>query len=106
MSRFRDFDTAKAEAAREPVEFVVRGQRFSLPSELPAIVPLEMLALKSELGEGADMPPEAVLKLIRGVFGDETDRLLESGISMTELEAVLGWVMSEYGGGPADTESA
>lgn len=105
MSRFKDFDAARSEARGEPIEFIVRGERFSLPPELPAIVPLDMLAFKSELGEDADMPPEAVARLIRGVFGSETQRLLSSGISMTELEEVLTWVMGEYGGSGSE-ESA
>lgn len=100
MSRFKDFDTAMAEAAGEPLVFVVGGEKFTLPPELPAVVPLSVMALRTELGDDAELPAENVLKLIRGVLGTETDRLLATGVSMAKLEEILTWVMNEYGGAP------
>jgi hypothetical protein len=96
VSRFRDFDAGRAEATGEPVVFKVEGQEFSLPPELPAIVVLEVMSLRGS--PDGEMSGEAVLKLVRGIFGAETDRLLATGIGIKRLEEVLTWAIGVYSG--------
>ncbi len=99
MSRFRDFDAERAEAKGEPVEFVFRGERFTLPPSIPAAVILEVIALRQESGDSAEVPAEAVFGFVRALFGADTERLLAANPTVDELGEIVTWVAGAYSDG-------
>lgn len=105
MSRYKDFDSFIAEQTGEPVRFKYKGVEFSLPSELPAIVPLTAARLQRDKTIVAqEKLAETTLTLAEGVFGSQLDSLLATGISINDLGNVINWVIEAYTNPNASTE--
>ena len=98
--RYRDFDQAWGEHASEPVRLRAMGEEFLLPAELPACVPLRILALQKQLGSDAELPPYELVELSPKILTPAVyERLLEKGISIEKLSEIVGWVLRQYSPG-------
>lgn len=103
MSRYKDFDAYFAELNREPVVFRYKGEEFILPPELPAIVPIKVMALQKQYGSDADIPADDIIEIAKAVFGEEyLNKLLGMGITMSEFGEIIQWVIGVYNGVEVD----
>lgn len=99
QERYRDFDAWNAEREEKPLVFKVKGREFSLPSGLPAIIPIRAMRLKAQYGEDAEVPPEATLDMALSLFGDaQMQELLDTGVDIETLAEIVSWAISEYSG--------
>lgn len=102
-NRFRDFDAWEAERKGEPLRYKIRGQEFTLPATLPAIIPIRAMRLKAAFGTEAEVPQSDMLDLALSLFGEEQlDRLLATGIDMDALAEIIQWAIGVYTGETAD----
>lgn len=99
MTKHKDFDAYFAEVEKEDITFTVKGQQFTLPDSLPAIVMIRIMKMQSEEGEGTEVSADVAIEMMEQVFGKETnDRLLETGIGMEEYQEILQWAIGELSG--------
>lgn len=99
MTRLIDFDAYRREReGGEPVSIQIGGRVYDLPAEMPASVALEVIALRQELGESADVPPERIHRIAEQLFGRDVLRELtdEHRLSMPELAVLIQQVFGEY----------
>lgn len=97
--RYRDFDAWNAEREEKPLTFRVKGKTFTLPSRLPAIIPIRAMRLKAEYGADAEVPPEATMDMALSLFGaDQMEELLGTGVDIETLAEIVSWAISEYSG--------
>jgi hypothetical protein len=98
--RYRDFDAFEQERQQIPVSFTMRGQRFELPADLPALALIRIVRLQAESSADAAVTAKMTLELLSLIFPEqELDRLLATGLSAKELGKVLEWLVSQYLGG-------
>jgi len=107
-NRYKDFDQFFAEMEpaqkREPVSFVYGGQKYVAADDLPAGLALRMMRLNRQ-GPDQLLADEEIVEIIAGVLGKEqTDKLLESGISFPRLDKLLQWLFQQYGGGSQEAD--
>ena len=107
-NRYKDFDQFFAEMEpaqkREPVSFTYSGHKYAAADELPAGLALRMMRLNRQ-GPDQLLADEEIVEIIAGVLGKEqTDKLLESGISFPRLDKLLQWLFQQYGGGSQEAD--
>jgi hypothetical protein len=99
-NRYRDFDAFEKERQQIPVTFTMRGQRFELPADLPALALIRIVRLQAESSADAAVTAKMTLELLALIFPEgELDRLLATGLSAKDLGKVLEWLVSQYLGG-------
>jgi hypothetical protein len=108
-ARFRDFDAflreKRGKVGAVPVTFQLGNVRYTLPSELPALVAIETLRLQKQADSADDVPADSILALATALFGEEQlNAILHSGISIEELGDIIGYVMEQYGEVATDTD--
>jgi len=103
MSEYKDFDEALAEANEDKISFKVAGKLYEAPSQLPAKVVLTQLKLTNEEGGIAQQNLGEWLQALLGeeIFKDMLDR----DVSWNQLEAVLNYLLQEYGVIPKEDET-
>lgn len=92
MSRFRDFDAAIAEL--EPIEFVVKGVRYTLDEDPPCD------AILKHLAAGTINDPRYTVEILESIVGAE--RLAEmraNGMGLAQLGMFSEWLMAQMGFG-------
>ena len=107
MTRTLDFDSFRRERAAEPIDFVIDGKTYKLPSAIPASLAVDVIKMQNEIGAEADIPVEKLEMFGQGLFGPTIwKQLLEDhGITVDELSPLLEMVMGAYTDAPkAETE--
>lgn len=66
--RFHDFDQHMAAVNKEHLTLHLFGKDYTIPATMPAIVPLEL----ARFDDGEPVPPRAMVKIARVLFGDKT----------------------------------
>lgn len=66
--RFHDFDQHMAAINKEHITLHIFGTDYMIPATMPAIVPLEL----SRYDDGDPVPPRAMMKIARVLFGEKT----------------------------------
>jgi len=66
-----DFDAFRAEQKGVPLRFKIGGDVYDLPSSLPAAVAIDVIRLKSQLGDSGEVPLEALEQFGVAIFGKE-----------------------------------
>lgn len=101
MSRFRDFDAARAEFAKDPVAFQLGGYRFECLPLLPADT---LFAYLGSNGVGARDAHEAAVAFVVAQLADEADidrfRKALGAADYTTAVALVEWMVEEYTGRP------
>jgi hypothetical protein len=106
MSRFRDFDAARAERAREPIEFKLGGEMFSATGDMPA-----GLLLDAAAGLGSDDPAAqgaVFAALFEGIVAPEDHERFGAAVRRVDIETVMElitWIMEEVTGRPLPMSS-
>ena len=103
MSRHRDFDAFQAEQKKEPVTFTFKGITFELPPSMPASVGLQMVRMTKKYGTDEetlqkDVPQSELMELVFGIFGDQLQTLLNTGIDVETLGEISKWLIQMYSG--------
>lgn len=114
-AQFVDFDQAWSETGPPAATFKAFGQTWTLPAEPPVKL---ILAAVRKMQDGADVAdditPDEMVDLLSAFMGRATiERLLDEGVTNTQLEDVMRYCLSVYqqtgsGGGvsPPEQEGA
>tara|TARA_B100000427_G_C15457160_1_gene572374 strand:- start:798 stop:1139 length:342 start_codon:yes stop_codon:yes gene_type:complete len=95
MSEFKDFDEAVAEADEDKLTFKVAGKVYEAPAQLPAKVVLTQLKLSNEEG---GIEQNQLGEWLTALIGQDTfEDMLKRNVSWKQLEAVLQYLLEEYG---------
>tara|TARA_B100000287_G_scaffold380545_1_gene384313 strand:- start:1415 stop:1756 length:342 start_codon:yes stop_codon:yes gene_type:complete len=95
MSEYKDFDEAVAEADEEKLTFKVAGKVYNAPAQLPAKVVLTQLKLSNEEG---GIGQNDLGEWLEALIGEESFQdMLDRNVSWGQLEAVLQYLLEEYG---------
>lgn len=95
--RFLDWDTARAERAREPLIVRLFEQDWSLPADMPAEVMLEIVRLEAEEGPDSEVSDAQVFSaLSRVVPADILEEWFARGLGAAELPALLVSILRLY----------
>ncbi|SET94668.1 hypothetical protein SAMN05421676_1128 [Salinibacillus kushneri] len=95
----KDFDAYFSETKKEPKQFKVKGEVFTLPESLPAVIMFKVMRMQSHKGADGDVSTQEAMDMMEHVFGKETnERLLETGIGFDEYQEILKWAMNELSG--------
>ena len=104
MSEYKDFDEAVAEADEQKLSFKVAGKVYEAPAQLPAKVVLTQLKLTNEQG---GIEQQNLGEWLEALIGEDIfEEMLNSGASWKQLEAVLNYLLEEYGVIPKETEDS
>ncbi|MCK9570378.1 hypothetical protein M0R72_15635 [Candidatus Pacearchaeota archaeon] len=101
MSRFRDFDTFRAESKEEPLRFSMRGVEFELPPSISAALALDIMRKHSD-DPNKKIEGSEIADFAEKLFGkSQLNKLLslEPPISFDDLSDIVKWVIAEYGRG-------
>jgi hypothetical protein len=102
LTRVIDFDAFRAEQKAEPLELKIGGHVYQLPTSLPAALALDVIRLNAEEGEDAEVKPDFLETMGRGIFGGDLFETIiqENGITMAELPELFKMVFAVYSGEP------
>ena len=90
-NRFKDFDEARA--ARDPIEFRIRGRDYKLADDPDAESILTLLESGADLDD-----PKVAIEIIRQFVGEEIyAQLITDHVTITELMQLLFWIMGQCG---------
>ncbi len=103
MTRYIDFDAARAERQREPVVVRIFGRDWELPASLPAKVMLDVVAAQAK---GVDEMTESQgAELVRALVPkDIFDAWLDEGFSVDDLVELVPMLIRIYRGGSGEEE--
>lgn len=98
MTRTIDFDAYRAERRAEPVVVRIGGEEYHLPADMPAEVALEVVALRKEHGDNAQIPADKIGPLARATFGEAmfNDLIGKHRLSTPELATLIVQVFGQY----------
>jgi hypothetical protein len=97
-----DFDAFRAEQEEVPVTFTIGGMTYDLPPSLPASIAVDVIRMKSEEGDEAQIPEAQLFEFCASVFGSELWKTIidRHRVTMTEVPALLSMVLEAYTDGP------
>ena len=92
--RYKDFDEASKEEAKEPIQVKLNGKIYNFPPALPARTVLAQMRWMDETGA---MPTAAVPEWLSSIVGDDVmEEILEEGATWEQLEDLLQFLLTEY----------
>lgn len=94
-----DFDAARAERAAEPVTIKLGGIVYVLPDALPADLALDLIRMRAEHGDGAELAPEKIEGFTRQILGQSADAII-AAVTLPELEDLLKRLLAIYAPSP------
>lgn len=107
MSRFKDFDAARAEAMGEPLTFKLGGEMFTATGEVPAAV---LLDLGAAINSSDTIHAFALMQeLLERLVAPEEEAQFARAMRRVGLESVLElvrWIVEETTGRPFVTASS
>lgn len=93
--RYRDFDKFFEEKGKAKVILRLLGEEWILPSSLPAPLMLKIIRNRNE----EEANPELIFDMVKDLFGQKQfNKLMELGIDMDQISAVIEWAMNIYNG--------
>jgi hypothetical protein len=100
-ARTIDFDAFRREQKSEPITILIDGESYQIGSDMPAAVALEVIALRQQIGDDADVAPEKIGELATSLFGEELLNTLVTKHRLTtpELAVLVVQVFGEYSKG-------
>jgi len=91
---YKDFDEFFSEAQKATLKFKIRGKEYEIPAQLPAKAMLE--AARASKAHQDKKGVEDVFTAFKAVFPtDVWDELIESGITLDELQQLYVWIVSK-----------
>lgn len=104
MSRFRDFDAARAERASEPLEFKLGGELFTASGDMPAGLLLDAAASMHDPNAQGDV----FQALFNGIVAEEDHERFAAAVRRVDMQTVVDlveWIMEEVTGRPLPSAS-
>lgn len=103
--RVIDFDKFRAESKDEPVEFIIGGKTYNLPSSLPASMAVDVLRMKADMDDDEEVPAEQMDTFGRSLFGPTMWEALlnEHRITVDEISPLMEQVFEAYMGEPEES---
>lgn len=99
--RYKDFDKFFNEKGKEKVILRLLGKEWILPSSIPAPLMLKIIRNRNE----EEANPELIFDMVKDLFGTKQyDALMELGVNMDQIGAVIEWAMEIYNGTEGATE--
>lgn len=99
--RYKDFDKFFNEKGKEKVILRLLGKEWILPSSIPAPLMLKIIRNRNE----EEANPELIFDMVKDLFGaKQYDALMELGVNMDQIGAVIEWTMEIYNGTEGATE--
>ena len=100
MTRTIDFDKFRAEQKDEPVEFIIGGKTYYLPSSLPASMAVDIMRMRTNMDDDDDVPAEVMDTFGQSLFGASmwSELLREHRITVDEISPMLEKVIEAYTG--------
>lgn len=112
MSRYVDFDAARAERVKEPLILKALGREFDLPPSMPLSIFTDIVAME-ERGKSGIVTYVEQMSMLKLVLSDDVvdSFLADPSFDLEDLSTLLGMVMSAYtsdqpGGVPAPLRKA
>lgn len=104
--RVIDFDKFRAESKDEPVDFIIGGKTYALPSSLPASMAVDVLRMKADMDDEDEVPAEQMDLFGRSLFGPTMWEALlrEHRITIDEISPLMEQVFETYMGSTGDGE--
>ena len=97
-ARYRDFDKFFQEKGKEKVVLRLLGKEWYLPSSLPASMMLKIIRNRNAEIDNEDNVG-LIFEMTKDLFGEKQyQQLLELGITVEQISAVIEWVMEIYNG--------
>lgn len=94
MSKYMDFDKFFKEKKNEKISFKMFGDKYLLPSSIPAIFMLELLRGEKE----DELSMETVFKMMSALFGEKNfNKLVNKGLTIEQMEEIIMWTTKQYG---------
>ena len=92
----KDFDEALKADKKEQLQIKVAGKEYNLPAALPAKTVLTQMRYAGESGDTVpmNMVPEWIASL---VGQDNFDSMLEDGMTWTQMNDLLVYLLEAYG---------
>ena len=100
-----DFDLYRAEKDDEPVDFIIGGKHYALPSSLPASIAVDAIRMQAmQEDEDAEVPPEMMDQFGQSIFGPTIwkELLMEHRLTVDEIEPLVERVMGAYTDAPKE----
>jgi len=97
MNKVIDFDLFMREHDRATMDVVVFGETYTVPCEIPALVPI-MMARAEESDSDVDST-RMIMKSADALFGKENvDKMCAKGLTAREIALLVGKVFSAING--------
>lgn len=102
-----DFDAFRAERSAEPIVLRLGGEDYELPPALPASIALDLIRLRKEKGDTAEVPPDEIERFARLILGAKGEEIIGK-VSIDELGTLLVRLLGVYSppnpASPAETK--
>lgn len=101
MSRFRDFDAARAAAAGDPLTFKLGGELFTASGELPAGVLLDLGRAVAD--DNTMVAIDLMQEFFESIVGaDDEERFAKAmrRVGLETVTALVQWIVEESTGRP------
>lgn len=99
MTRVIDFDAFRAEQKQEPITLRIGGQDFELPAFVPASAAMDLVRLREEMGDNAEIPADRLMSIAIELLGGKArfEALTSAtNLGLDELPALVRMVMEAY----------
>lgn len=99
MTKVIDFDAFRAEQRYDPIVLRIAGQDFELPAFVPASAAMDLVRLREEVGDQAEIPADRLMHIAIELLGgkERFEHLTRSAsIGLDELPALVRMVMDAY----------
>ena len=104
MGKVLDFDLFMQEHEKRTMDVHVCGETYTIPMEIPAIVPVMMARAEEQLN--ANEMFKAVMIAADSLFGkSNVDRMCANGMSANDLAALMEKVFAEINGTAKDEDA-
>lgn len=102
-NKILNFDLFMQEKKKKTLEVTVFGEKYLVPMEIPAIVPVMMA--RAEESESENDGTKAVMLAADALFGEaNVNKLCRNGISATDLASLIQKVFTMINGQDQDDE--
>jgi hypothetical protein len=104
MTRFVDFDAARAERVVEPLILKAYGREFQLPPAMSAALFLDIISMREGREDSDAVTFADAQMLLRNIMSEEmlADLLTEPNFSADDLISLAMMIMQAYTSGPSE----
>lgn len=105
MGKVLNFDLFMQEHEKKMIDVTVFGETYTIPMEIPAIVPVMMARAEESLDPAA--ATRMIMRAADAMFGAENvNKMCASGMSAKNLTTLIEKLFAEINGGGEDDEEA